>query len=215
MEEDIKQQIRTPKQKRSIEKKERIIQAGMDLFCEKGYYNTNTAEIAKKAGVSTGLIYSYFKNKDDILMESIDHLTIQLHNTIGSALERFDFASFQNEHTSVALLHQILQEIIEYCVNMHKQMSHAHQELNALENNPVFADFLIDFETNTAAVIKQVFEDAGYHLNNPDEKMHLLFHLVEDYCHEVVFHKHAYINYEIYLDATIQTIIFLLTSDNL
>ena len=50
-------EIREPVQKRSIEKKEKIIKAGFDLICEKGYYNTNTAEIAKKAGVCTGIVY--------------------------------------------------------------------------------------------------------------------------------------------------------------
>ena len=63
--------IREPIQKRSIEKKEKIIQAGFELICQKGYYNTNTAEIAKAAGVSTGIVYSYFKDKHDILIEGI------------------------------------------------------------------------------------------------------------------------------------------------
>ena len=64
-------EIREPIQKRSIEKKEKIIQAGFELICEKGYYNTNTAEIAKVAGVSTGIVYQYFKDKHDILIEGI------------------------------------------------------------------------------------------------------------------------------------------------
>ena len=64
-------EIREPIQKRSIEKKEKIIKAGFELICEKGYYNTNTAEIAKAAGVSTGIIYQYFKDKHDILVEGI------------------------------------------------------------------------------------------------------------------------------------------------
>ena len=42
---------RIPVQKRSIEKRKRILEAGFQLFCEKGYYKTNTAEIAKYAGV--------------------------------------------------------------------------------------------------------------------------------------------------------------------
>ena len=41
--------IRQPIQKRSIEKKAKIIEAGFNLICKKGYYNTNTAEIAKAA----------------------------------------------------------------------------------------------------------------------------------------------------------------------
>ena len=56
-------EIREPIQKRSIEKKEKIIKSGFELICEKGYYNTNTAEIAKAAGVSTGIVYQYFKDK--------------------------------------------------------------------------------------------------------------------------------------------------------
>ncbi|MBO6243204.1 MAG: TetR/AcrR family transcriptional regulator, partial [Clostridia bacterium] len=64
-------EIREPVQKRSIEKKEKIIKYGFDLICEKGYYNTNTAEIAKAAGVSTGIVYSYFNDKHDILLEGL------------------------------------------------------------------------------------------------------------------------------------------------
>ena len=44
--------IREPKQKRAVEKKEKILEAGFELICLNGYYNTNTAEIAKKANVS-------------------------------------------------------------------------------------------------------------------------------------------------------------------
>ena len=63
--------IRKPIQKRSIETKEKILKAGFELICEKGYYNTNTAEIAKAANVSTGIVYQYFKDKHDILIESL------------------------------------------------------------------------------------------------------------------------------------------------
>ena len=67
-------EVRNPVQKRSIEKKNKIIEAGFNLICEKGYYNTNTAEIAKAAGVSTGIVYNYFNDKHDILIEGIKQL---------------------------------------------------------------------------------------------------------------------------------------------
>lgn len=66
--------IREPKQRRAINKKDRIIEAGFELICKNGYYNTNTAEIAKKADVSTGIVYQYFKDKHDILMEAIENM---------------------------------------------------------------------------------------------------------------------------------------------
>ena len=59
--------IREPRQDRAIKKKEAIINAAYKVFSEVGYYNTNTADIAKAAGVSTGIVYSYFKDKRDIL----------------------------------------------------------------------------------------------------------------------------------------------------
>lgn len=65
--------VREPIQKRSIEKKTKIVKAGLDLFCEKGFYKTNTVEIAKAAGVSTGTVYSYFKNKTDIYIASFEY----------------------------------------------------------------------------------------------------------------------------------------------
>ena len=59
---------RIPVQKRSIEKRKRILEAGFQLFCEKGYYKTNTIEIARHAKVSTGTVYSYFKDKKEKTM---------------------------------------------------------------------------------------------------------------------------------------------------
>ena len=53
-------ETRVPIQKRSIEKKQKILDAGFELFCKKGYYKTNTIEIAKHAGVSTGAFYRLF-----------------------------------------------------------------------------------------------------------------------------------------------------------
>ena len=58
-------EIRMPTQKRSIEKRNIIIEKGFELMCEEGYYNTNTTQIAKYAGVSTGIIYKYFNDKKD------------------------------------------------------------------------------------------------------------------------------------------------------
>ena len=50
------EKIRQPQQERSIEKKNKIIEAAYEIFSEVGYYAANTPEIAKKAGVSTGII---------------------------------------------------------------------------------------------------------------------------------------------------------------
>ncbi|WP_080035489.1 TetR/AcrR family transcriptional regulator [Streptococcus mutans] len=59
--------IRKPKQERSIEKRNKILQVAKDLFSDKTYFNVTTNEIAKKADVSVGTLYAYFASKEDIL----------------------------------------------------------------------------------------------------------------------------------------------------
>jgi len=50
-------------------KKEKILKASLAIFSKKGFPESTMREIAQKAGVSLGLIYFYFKSKDDILKE--------------------------------------------------------------------------------------------------------------------------------------------------
>ena len=64
--------VRKPKQVRSVKTKEKILDAAYQLFCSKGYYKTTTNEIAKVADVSIGSLYSYFKDKDTILLEILE-----------------------------------------------------------------------------------------------------------------------------------------------
>lgn len=82
--------VRIPQQKRSIEKKGKITSAAYKLFCEKGYYNTNTPEIASEAGVSVGCLYSYFKDKRTIFMELIQNFYSENFEMVSKNLPRWN-----------------------------------------------------------------------------------------------------------------------------
>ncbi|HSQ89820.1 TetR/AcrR family transcriptional regulator [Romboutsia sp.] len=84
----MQQNIREPKQKRAIEKKESLINAAFQLFNEKGFYNTNSKEIAKKAGVSTGLFYNYFNDKSDIFLEILNRISEKNYLELEKILEK-------------------------------------------------------------------------------------------------------------------------------
>ncbi|MGN1170768.1 MAG: TetR/AcrR family transcriptional regulator, partial [Lachnospiraceae bacterium] len=86
----IRPQVREPQQKRAIEKKEKIIQACMELVSEKGYRSTTTVDIAKKAGVSTGIVYSYFKDKKDILLSALYLMFDQMCDPLFELLSSYD-----------------------------------------------------------------------------------------------------------------------------
>lgn len=49
------------------DKKENILQAALQLFAKEGFYATSTSKIAKLAGVSEGLIFRHFGNKEGLL----------------------------------------------------------------------------------------------------------------------------------------------------
>ncbi|MDX1403134.1 MAG: TetR/AcrR family transcriptional regulator [Woeseiaceae bacterium] len=53
-------------QRRKEERPEEITQAALEAFAEKGYAATRVDEVAKRAGVSKGLLYLYFKTKEDL-----------------------------------------------------------------------------------------------------------------------------------------------------
>lgn len=64
--------IRKPMQKRALEKKNKILVTSRKLFSDKNYFNVSTNEIAKEAGISIGTLYSYYKSKEDILIDLVE-----------------------------------------------------------------------------------------------------------------------------------------------
>lgn len=53
------------------EKIKLIHEVGLSLFAQNGFESTSVSMLAKKAGISKGLMYSYFKSKEDLLKEII------------------------------------------------------------------------------------------------------------------------------------------------
>ena len=67
--------VRIPRQKRSMERKMRVMEAARDLFAGKGLNGTSSNEIAREAGVSIGTFYNYFENKRMLFLEILkNHL---------------------------------------------------------------------------------------------------------------------------------------------
>lgn len=50
------------------EKRERLLREAAMLFAERGFNQTDVAELAGRAGVSKGSIYTYFESKEDLYL---------------------------------------------------------------------------------------------------------------------------------------------------
>lgn len=67
-----------------------VIHAAVKLFSANGYYNTTTQQIAREAGMSAGLIYHYFQDKDDILFQSLQQVLDNYEREIPAALTQVE-----------------------------------------------------------------------------------------------------------------------------
>ncbi len=194
-------EIREPKQKRSIEKKNKIIRAGYELFSEVGYYGTNTAEIAKRAGVSTGIVYGYFTDKRDILLCVLD---IYLTKVFEPIFNLIDNISMPIDYE------KLITEILEATLITHKRNAKIHEALNSLTStDEVVNKKFIDFEDNISSKIASKLNDLNISIINPNEKIHLAMNILQSFAHEYVFDKHEYINYDYLKSIVIKTIVSL------
>ena len=61
---------RTPGKRDENKEKTRraILRAALALFAEKGFYNTTTKAISRKAGIAEGTLFNYFETKEDLAL---------------------------------------------------------------------------------------------------------------------------------------------------
>ena len=197
--------IREPKQKRAIEKKEKIIKAGFDLICEVGYHNTNTAEIAKKAGVSTGIVYQYFKDKYDILLEGLE----KYGDDIFFPMPKDSSFTFEKKDFEI-----MLKNMIDYYIKNHKVSNIAHEEITAMIHlDKKIAEYYYKRELDMTNSIKEILINNGFKDENLNEKVHIMIGLMDNLCHEIIYHKHNEMDYDIMTNLVIENINTLFEND--
>ena len=192
---------RMPTQKRSIEKRNRIIEKGFELMCEKGFYNVSTPDIAEVANVSTGIIYQYFNDKKDIFIEGAKNYANNIMFPDIPILKNINTTNSKN----------ILRDMIDAYIKKHTISKKSHEELMAMSHldDDVSAIFKnSEFELTNKIV--QVLKDNNIEIKNPVEKIHISIGIVENLCHEIVYHKHSKIDYDVMTDEVIDTIVKLL-----
>jgi TetR/AcrR family transcriptional regulator, fatty acid metabolism regulator protein len=53
----------------AVDKRRQILDAAVRVFARQGFHSTRVSDIADEAGVAYGLVYHYFKSKDEVLNE--------------------------------------------------------------------------------------------------------------------------------------------------
>ena len=190
---------RTPTQKRSIEKKNIIIDKGFNLICKQGYYNTTTNDIAKEAGVSVGIIYQYFNDKKDILIEGVKNYINNIQNQTITILN--------NENLNKKNINKTIENIIDKFIETHTISKEAHEELSAMSHiDKNISKIYKDSELEMTEKITQILKSNNIEIENNKEKVHIIIGIIENLCHEFIYHKHKNIDYKIMKKEVIKTI---------
>lgn len=160
---------RTPEQNKEIRQQTRqqIIGSALELFAESGYANTSISAIAKKAGVSKGLIYHYFDSKESIL-EGIYDQWIAIGNEV---------LDFPEDYTAADKIRQVL----EYSFQFIKEQTGMGRLMVSLTLQPDIAERLKpkfeEVQENQMVLYINILEELGY--ENPELKAYHLGALMD------------------------------------
>ena len=79
---------------RDMDKRERIIDAAIEVFCVSGYEAASMADVAAKAGVGKGTLYLYFDSKQSLFEEAYrvcyEQRVIACHENVDSVSSALD-----------------------------------------------------------------------------------------------------------------------------
>ena len=179
-------QIREPIKKTSIAKKEKIIKMGFELMCDKGYYNVTCVDIARYAGVSTGIIYQYFNDKRDIFLAGVRNYSNSVMFPMNEVLDTVCFDVSK------------IDDFISLMIDRFIMIKSAHAQLSAMSclDNDV-ANVFHENEMIMTDKIVSILENNNIEIDNSREKIHIIIGLIDNLCHEVVYHKHDNLNYDL------------------
>ena len=196
-------EVRMPTQKRSIEKRNRIIEKGFELMCENGYYSTTIPDIAKYSEVSVGIIYQYFNDKRDIFIEGVKKYSEDIMYPMLNVLE--------TQKIETDKLETLLKKMIDSFIANHTMSKKSHEELMAMSHlDEEIFQILKDGELKNTERIVAILKNNDFHIENAKEKIHIIIGVIDNLCHEVVYHKHDTINYDIMQNEVINMIINML-----
>ena len=86
-------------------RKKEIMDTALELFAAEGFDKTSISKIAGKAGISKGLLYNYFKSKEDliknIIFNGLDSLTVFIDPNHDGILTRDELQYFIEEFFDV------------------------------------------------------------------------------------------------------------------
>ena len=166
---------KTPKSKKAIQTRQRLLEATFAQIAEHGYHNITVDKIAQAAGVSTGSAYRYFQNKKEMLLATIHYYFENIQEfsqTEDSRLQKFE------------TLDDMLSYALEQFYVLHKKYYAIHEELESLRH--IDPDIKAAYHEITEKAIDHLLDQcppAYASLPHLKERIYLAVSILEHYSH--------------------------------
>jgi AcrR family transcriptional regulator len=191
---------REPKQRRSRETVEAILEAVHRVLKRHGVEAITTNRIAEAAGVSIGSLYQYFPDKRAIFTALHDRHVDGVRHVIERTMADCTSAS----------LEEFTRELVEGLANAHTEDAELHEIVSGAVQEGAHG-----FKSALQASFEQVIARAEQERYTPDEAKRMLFvlpHMVEALVHGVARQSGAVISRNTAKDEAVRTVLVYLNS---
>ncbi|RAL22006.1 TetR/AcrR family transcriptional regulator [Thermoflavimicrobium daqui] len=148
---------RTPKENERIRQlsKENIRNAALELFIRQGYHATSISDIAEKAGISKGLLYNYFKGKEELLATMVEARVGELIEVMNHA-KAIETPADQLKHIIEGAIDNVYQkpEVFRFYLHLQTQPEADHELIK-------YSRFLIEENARQFEFQCEIFEKLG------------------------------------------------------
>lgn len=137
------------RQTAALETRRKLITAGLELIKEKGFDAINVEDITKRAGVAKGTFYTYFKRKEDIVLD-ISRVPFR---EIAEELQKMEYLTITKK---IHHYFNRFMECVESCgINVCRQWTRDVLDPNNVPDNKDEQKWKYDFE-----MLKGILEDS-------------------------------------------------------
>lgn len=169
--------------------KKKILDCAKEEFLDKGYSNASLRLICKKAGVTTGALYFFYKNKEDLFRAIVDDAL----NEFRTILQEFFSESFTIEAQLDTLCDdlkdiQIIKNIVHYLYQNYDVLQILLQKSQGSIYENITEQFVDIFEKYYERLTEKLSIEMG--IKKPDKYiLHLYSHMQIDVFVQLLIHE--------------------------
>jgi len=145
------------------ERRERLIDAAIRVFMEKGFHNATVRDIGRAASMTQGTIYNYVSSKDDILYLVCDRIVAEYNDQARKALD--------TTHDPVGRVRSAVRAISEVMYRHRREIRLIYQDSHLLD--PRSRRVILARVEEFIGMFERIVADAARELQRPLPYPHL------------------------------------------